>query len=165
MIRVFGLNAAAAVCFALSVPALAPAKEAAGKQAGNKREKKTGASCAVLGKVKGLLARFKAREQHYLKDLRCSIDAWHNYLKERAALLKVGGVARKAAQKALADLDRRNERLRRMRDKCNSVRQELENLIAAFNTEISREESALRGCGVAYSPIVSAYKRDYRPFP
>jgi hypothetical protein len=165
MIRVFRLSAAVAVCFALSVPALAPAKEAAEKQAGKQAEKKAAASCAVLGKVKGLLARFKAREQHYLKDLRCSIDAWHNYLKDRAELLKVRGVARNAAQKALEDLDRRNERMRQIRDKCNAARQELENLIAAFNSKIVRDGSALRSCGIAYSPIVSAYKRDYRPLP
>lgn len=107
-------------------------------------------------------AAFKQREQRYLRVLKCSLDAWKNYQRYRGSLLQVRGIARKAAQAALRDLDARNAKLRAGLSTCQKERQALEDAIRAYNARLRQVAARLAQCRIAIPPIPMAYREDYK---
>jgi chromosome segregation ATPase len=118
--------------------------------------------CAkLLTGFRSRVAEFRKKERRYLHKMKCSLDAWKNYLREREALLKVGGIGRKAARAALRDLDARNADLRKRVDQCQRKRQELEDIIKTYNADLGRHQTKLDACRIVIPPIPQAYTRDY----
>lgn len=104
-------------------------------------------ACAKLAKqLRSLEARIEKQQAAYFKKLRCSVAAWENYRSQRRSLGKLRGMAGRIARRAIADLDRRNARLRKIFKRCEAHRQGLEKLFGAFNAQARGQAAQLQAC-------------------